>query len=300
MQAQHAAEAYRSQSQDRVREVLERGFFAACVPTLLDAAGGGALLDLGCADGLMGRLAGPALTRYAGLDFRAPEAELAGEHVLHDLRDGLGPVGAEPYDCYLATFGVASHLRPAELRRLLADVARHARPGAIVAFEALGLGSLEWPRLWETAPGPPRALRYRLGSDVEVHPWSPRELAALYEEAGIEPLYALDRSVQAGPKLGNARYWSGVPSLRGALEALLSEADSPTAARETLSAPLGPLPAGATAAAHHALANRRRELVAAHRGADRASLAHAIWALERRCGGGFGHGLLAVGRVRRR
>lgn len=300
MEAQNA-QAYSAQHHDRVRDVLERGFFAERVPALLAAARGGALLDLGCGDGLVGRLAGPALTRYAGVDFRPPEAELVGEHVPHDLRDGLGPVGAEPYDCYLASFGVASHLTPTELRRLVGEIARHARPGSVIALEALGLGSLEWPRLWEAPTGAARTLPYRLGSDVEVHPWAPRELAALYEETGIEPLHALDRSVQAGPKLGRTRYWPGVPALRGALDALLAGPATGSAmaaeAREALSAPLGPLPAGRIAAVHQALAARRRRLVAVHRGGD-ASLAHAIWALEGGHGGGFGHGLLAVGRVR--
>lgn len=324
MEAQHAAEAYRAQRHDRVRAVLERGFFAERVPALLAATGGGgALLDLGCADGLMGRLAGPALSRYVGVDFRPPEAALAGEHVLHDLRDGLGPVGAEPFDCYLASFGVASHLTPAALERLIGEIARHARRGAVVALEALGLGSLEWPRLWETAPGADRALAYRLGSDVEVHPWSPRELAALYDRAGIEPLHALDRSVQAGPKLGESGYWPGLPPLRTALDALLGEGIAGVAAAapsahgpdlrprtaqrlvDALTEPLCPLPAGPTAASHHALAQRRRALVAAATGrvdarGDRGgpTLARAIWALERGSSRGLGHGLLAVGRVR--
>jgi hypothetical protein len=66
---------------------------------------------------------------------------------------------------------------------------------------------------------------------------------------------------------------------------------------------------------HHALAARRREVVlaatdagpglptaddgpamaAAHAGPG---LAEAIWALEPRTGGGYGHGLLILGRVR--
>jgi len=328
MQAVHAPDAYRAQRHDRVRDVLERGFFARAVPALLARSGGGALLDLGCGDGLMGRLAGPSLTRYTGVDFRPPGTGLDGEHVLHDLREGLGPIDVEPYDCYLASFGVASHLRPPQLRRLLAQIARHARPGAIVALEALGLRSLEWPRLWDTQPGAARTLTYRLGADVEVHPWSPRELAALYEEAGVEPLYAVDRSLQAGPKLGEPSYWRGLPTLRAALDALLDgrsdaqppaprasserrpSADEagvapPTAEpardpRATLAAPLGPLPAGSAAAAHHALAQRRRRLLDSRpcRVEHGPALARAIWALERGSGGGLGHGLLAVGRVR--
>jgi hypothetical protein len=48
---------------------------------------------------------------------------------------------------------------------------------------------------------------------------------------------------------------------------------------------------------HHALAARRRELVRRGRVRGRA-LAQAIWALDPPSGGGYGHGLLVVGRVR--
>ncbi len=292
------ASAYCAPHHDDVRGVFEEGFFARVVPALLNYSGGGALLDLGCADGLAGRLGGPGLTRYLGVDFRAPEPGLERAHLRHDLRGGLGDVGSAPFDVYLATFGVVSHLRPTQLRRLLEEIAAHARPGSIVALEALGKHSLEWPHLWRTRPGPGRSLPYRLGSEVEVHPWCPGELARMYADAGIRPLRALDRSVQAGPKAGEGRYWPGLPPLRRALDSLLAGGpeDVLDGARATLAAPLGPLPAGPAASFHHALADRRRALIDAHR-ADGTALARSIWALEPRSGGGFGHGLLLVGRV---
>lgn len=290
--------AYCAPSHDDVRGVLEEGFFARLVPSLLRASGGGALLDLGCADGLARRVGGRGLTRYLGVDFRAPGPGVEDAHLRHDLRGGLGGVGTAPFDVYLATFGVASHLRPAQLRRLLAEIAAHARPGSLVALEALGAYSLEWPLLWQTRPGPARSLPYRLGSDVEVHPWRPGELARIYADAGIRPLGALDRSVQAGPKAGEGRYWPGLPPLRRALRTLLAKGpdDALEEARAALAAPLGPLPAGPAAGFHHALADRRRALIDAHRG-DGPSLARSIWALEPRSGGGFGHGVVLVGRV---
>ena len=262
---------------------------------------------------------GRTLPRYTGIDLCEPEEELPGDLVAHDLRAGLGPVGPEPFDLYLATFGVASHLRPGELRRLLREVAAHARPGSLVALEALGAGSLEWPGLWGNEPGPGRTISYRLCADVEVHPWWPAELAALYEQAGVRPLRALDRTLQAGPKAGEGRYWPGLPPLRQAMNALLegrasrpSDGASPlgsaplairavprsetAGARAALTRALPPLPAGRAAALHHSLAARRRQLVEGH-GGDAAALARAIWSLEPRSGGGFGHGLLLVGRV---
>ncbi len=223
------------------------------------------------------------LSRYVGVDLAPPAGD---DHVQHDLREGIGPVGARPFDLYIGTFGIASHLSPAHLRRLLRDVAAHASPGAVVAIEALGRDSLEWPQLWETTPGRARTIRYSLAADVLVHPWAPGELFALFSEAGIEPVRALDRTLQAGPKTD--RYWPGLPPLRSALNAMLDGADRPA----ELAAPLPPLPAGRAAVVHHTLAARRRGLAA--RGEVTAS---AVWDLEPPTGGGFGHGLLVVGRV---
>lgn len=295
MTVERFAPAYADQGHDRVREELERPAFARLVPGLLAEAGGGAMLDLGCGDGLAGRLAGDALTRYTGVDLN-PSGPLPGHSVRHDLRDGLGPVGRSPFDLYLGTFGVASHLGPGELARLLRDVARHARPGALVALEALGLRSLEWPRMWDTAPGQARVLPYRLGRDVQVHPWSAAELAGLYSDAGIRPLRAVDRTVQAGPKTGDGRYWPGLPPLRRALNRLLEDCGS-AEVRETLASPLPPLPAGPTAHEHQSLAARRRRLVQDSSAAAPRVLARAVWALDPESGQGLGHGLTVIGRV---
>lgn len=299
MSAQDVA-AYGAPEHDLVRQELEPAFFARLVPGLLRRAGGGRLLDLGCGDCLMADLAGPALTEYTGLDFRSLDGPVPGHHVRHDLRQGLGPVGEEPFDVYLATFGVASHMSPAELRSLLSAIRRHARPGSIVALEGLGLHSLEWPKLWDTSPGAERRATYRLRGEVEIHPWSALELCRLYEEAGIQPLFAVDRSVQAGPKTGDSPAWPRVPRLRAALNSLLQHPGTPSKpALEALAQPLPPLPAGEAAAVHHTLAARRRQVLdqARARGAGAAELARAVWALEPRSDCGFGHGITVVGRV---
>lgn len=296
MTIERSAPAYAEPGHDVLRGTLERELVARLIDGLLDTAPGGAVLDLGCGDGLAGHLAGSRLTRYAGVDLRPPAPGAPGEHVLHDLREGLGPVGGEPFDLYLATFGVASHLAPPELERLLGEIARHARPGAVVALEALGLGSLEWPRAWDTEPGPARTMPYRLSFDVEVHPWAPAELALRFERAGIEPLRAVDRTVQAGPKAGEGRYWPGLPPLRRAMNDLLRDDGDAAAARAVLTAALPPLPAGPTASAHQRLAERRRQLVHGFDGSP-AELARAIWELEPASGAGVGHGLTLVGRV---
>ena len=288
--------AYRLLPHDPVRDIFERELFAELIPALLEEAGGGRLLDLGCADGMAAELAGDRLECYLGVDLSPPAvAPRRGEFLAHDLREGLGPVGSQPYDFYLASFGVASHLRPGELLTLLGAVASHGRTGSIVALEALGAYSLEWPQLWGTDPGSERFLPYRLGGDVEVHPWAPDELFRAFDDAGIEPLRALDRTLQAGPKAGEGRYWSKLPDVRAGLNALLR---GELSGKEALSEPLPRLPDHPAADVHRALAARRHELVAGLNGQAPEEIARAVWELEPPSDGGFGHGLVVVGRVR--
>jgi SAM-dependent methyltransferase len=286
--AQAATHPYAAQEHDLVRTAFEVPPFLALARRL---GRGRAILHLGCGDGLAPELRAIA-GRFVGIDLDPPAG---GEFVRHDLREGLGPVGRPAFDLYLGVFGIASHLAPAELDRLLREIARHARPGALVALEALGLQSLEWPRLWDLPTGAARTIPYRVGADVCVHPWAPRELRARFAAAGIRPLVTRDRTLQAGPKLGELRYWPGLPPLRPLLADLLRGAPRPLP-EALLTAPLPPLPAGEPALVHQRLAARRRRLVQGLRGRD-AELPAAIWGLETRSAGGYGHGLLVIGRV---
>lgn len=288
----HGPEAYAVQGHDRVRERFERPVFARTLSRLVRVAGGAEVLDLGCGDGLAVELLGDRLERYVGIDLspRAarPPARVGFLH--HDLREGLGAIGPRPFDLYLGSFGIASHLAPRELDRVVGEIAAHGRPGSIVALEALGRYSLEWPGLWDTEPGAARTIPYRLAELIHVHPWAPDELRHMYERAGLEWVGALDRTLQAGPKLGDGGYWPSLPRLRHAMNRLLEDDAS---AVPVLSEPLPPLPAHPAARVHHDLAARRRVLASDPRGA-----ASAVWALEPHAEGGYGHGLLAVGRVR--
>src|SRR5204863_7941592 len=131
---------------DLVRATFDSAHFAAVLDRLLMLAPGTRLLDLGCGDGLIAWLGGARLDAYVGVDLFPPDDLPA---VRTDLRHGLGPAASEPFDIYLGTFGIASHLAPSELQALLGEIAASAAPGAIVALEGLGLWSLEWPRVWD-------------------------------------------------------------------------------------------------------------------------------------------------------
>src|SRR5205823_7537305 len=100
---------------DLVRETFESAHFGAVLSRLLAIAPGRRLLDLGCGDGLVARLAGSRLEAYLGVDLFPPAGLPA---VRADLREGLGPVARDRFDVYLGTFGIASHLAPDQLRAL--------------------------------------------------------------------------------------------------------------------------------------------------------------------------------------
>ena len=288
--------AYLDHPRDAVRETFETAFFARELDRLLKETGARRVVDLGCGDGLLGRLVARRLDEYLGVDVNPPARDLPrGRFLRHDLREGLGPVGDRPFDLYVGSFGIASHFMPAALERLLKQIAAHGRIGSMVAIEALGLYSLEWPCIWDAPPGSARTLYYRLARETKVHPWSAPELAAVMEGAGITPLRALDRSVQAGPKVGTGDYWHGLPAVRTALNGLLV---GDGALLSALASPLPALPAHPAASLHRTLHARRREWLAQRaEGESPASTARGIWELEPASRGGFGHGLLVTGWV---
>ena len=69
-----AARAYAGLRPDSVRRAFEHAFYARMLPRLLEGAGGGAVVDFGCGDGLASALAGQRLERYVRVDLCPPPA----------------------------------------------------------------------------------------------------------------------------------------------------------------------------------------------------------------------------------
>jgi SAM-dependent methyltransferase len=148
-----------------------------------------------------------------------------------DLREGLGPVLSEPaFDVYFSSYGALSHLDTAALRRLMADIARHAQPGAVVVLDLLARYSPEWPAYW-TADGEtlPYSMSYlyddceRHSGDFERFPlrfWTGAELHALCAELSAEARIPIDvrelvdRSIFVGRHVDTGEYGSSLPPLR--------------------------------------------------------------------------------------
>ena len=190
------------------------------MPRLLDAAGGGALLDLGCGDGLAARLAAQApdaLRRTRPRAVASPRLPSRRPRPARRARAG-GPAAVRP---------VPGRLRPGLAPAARASCggccARHrcATPARVRSWPSRRSGATRWSGRGSGAPpvGPARTLPYRLGADVAVHPWSPPSCSRASRARASQPLRALDRSLQAGPKVGEGRYWPGLPPLRGALTA---------------------------------------------------------------------------------
>ncbi|MFC1976794.1 class I SAM-dependent methyltransferase [Chloroflexota bacterium] len=54
----------------------------------------------------------------------------------------------EPYDLYLANYGVLSHNADEQTVALLSNIAEHSRDGALIIIDWLGRFSYEWQTLW--------------------------------------------------------------------------------------------------------------------------------------------------------
>ncbi len=67
-----------------------------------------------------------------------------------DLANGLDCGTTDgPFDLYFSSYGSLSHLRDAELRRLVGDICEHFEDSCIFVADLLGQYSFEWQRYWK-------------------------------------------------------------------------------------------------------------------------------------------------------
>ncbi|MEJ2182942.1 MAG: class I SAM-dependent methyltransferase [Nitrospirota bacterium] len=157
-----------------------------------------------------------------------------------DFSAGLRLGRDAPYDVYFTSYGTVSHFTTEQTVRLLADIARHAAPGALVVLDWLGRYSYEWQDLWTEAGGDDYFMDYRISyiyppeerSQVEIQSFPLRLLSradalAVVEEAGrlsgvtLEVERFFDRSIFVGRHMDTAEYNRHCPAVRQAVNSLL-------------------------------------------------------------------------------
>jgi SAM-dependent methyltransferase len=156
-----------------------------------------------------------------------------------DVSNGLG-LEEEPFDMYFTSFGTLSHFSREQTVRLLADVASHARDGAIVICDWLGRYSYEWQDLWLGGAEGDAVIDYRISyiyppeerDRVEIQSFPLRmlyrdEVVEMVEEAAarsgiqIRIKNIFDRSIFVGRHMDTAEYNRHCPAIREAVNSLL-------------------------------------------------------------------------------
>lgn len=160
-----------------------------------------------------------------------------------DLREGLAEARSNlPFDIYFSSYGALSHLEAASLRRLLREIASHARPGAIIVLDLLGRFSPEWPSYWsattEDEKVRPYSMSYlyppevRRNGGVESFPirfWTGQEVrdlaSEISEESGVDVQVRelLDRSIFVGRHVDTKEYGTSLPPLRRTVNQLYEQ-----------------------------------------------------------------------------
>ncbi len=154
-----------------------------------------------------------------------------------DLAKGFPLTDHPPFDLYFSSYASLSHLTPAQLGRLLRDIAGHAHRRAYVVLDLMGRLSPEWPRYWRTdrpamlpysmgyllnpsGPPPPDAAPYR------VCYWTAREIADFVASEVQVPGRAArvvemrDRSILVGRHIDTGTFNGHPRSIRNAVNRL--------------------------------------------------------------------------------
>jgi len=157
-----------------------------------------------------------------------------------DLNDGLGALKREqPFDLYFSSYGSYSHLTRAKMTRLLADIAEHAEPGALVVLDFNGRYSIEWPGFWDARSEAEKIRDYTMNylylgdtaamaraDHFPLRFWTgdevPRLAAAAASRSGrpIAALELMDCSLLVGRHVDTAQYHPGLKPLRSKVNSL--------------------------------------------------------------------------------
>lgn len=158
-----------------------------------------------------------------------------------DISDGLpGRIAeAEPFDLYFTSYGTFSHFHDEQTTKLIADICRHARHGALFVGDWLGRWSYEWQDLWDAPLDREYFMDYRISyiyppeerDQVDVASFPLRlmcrdEIQAIIDEAAaqagctIRPIKYFDRSILVGRHLTTGDYNRNCPELRYPINSL--------------------------------------------------------------------------------
>ncbi len=125
-----------------------------------------------------------------------------------DLSQGFPLADQPPFDLYFSSYASLSHLTPADLLRLVNQIARHVDREAFMVFDLLGQLSPEWPKYWrEPAPAvQPYNMAYLLKAEERTPDqinwfnccfWTAAELRGLLAQAAQQAECRIDIQVMA-------------------------------------------------------------------------------------------------------
>lgn len=190
------------------------------------------------------------IDRYIGLDLNEDlirQAEAChganpkASFIQGDLSYGLPDqaTSLEPFDVYFAGYGTLSHFHDEQSAKIIADIGKHARAGAIFIGDWLGRYSYEWQDLWHHPVDREYFMDYRISyiypederEHVDVLSFPLRlmtrdEIMAVVERAArasgveIKPLCFFDRSVLIGRHMETGDYNKNCPRIRTAVNSL--------------------------------------------------------------------------------
>jgi hypothetical protein len=138
-----------------------------------------------------------------------------------------------PFDLYYSSYGSFSHLSASGMRRLLLDIAAHARPGALVVLDLIGRLSIEWPRYWDARREADKVRDYtmnylylgnRAAMDAAEHfPirfWTGAEVRRLARACGFDVVEQVDCSILVGRHVDTREYNPNAGQWRRAVNSL--------------------------------------------------------------------------------